>query len=88
MRLLLAALLVPVLCVPVAAKKRPRPTASHARSIERARAERDKARAEADRAEAELAEVRSGQLTKPAEPDRDFPTQQAEDSERPPSARR
>jgi hypothetical protein len=60
----------------------------HARSIDKVRADRDRAQKEAVRAEAELAEVRTGHLTQPAEPDRDFATQQAEDSERPPAARR
>jgi hypothetical protein len=94
MRLFLAALLIPALCAPVSAKKPRRAKVAHTRSIDKGRsidkvrADRDRARREAEQAEVELAEVRSGHLTQPTEPERDFPTQQAEDSERPPTARR
>jgi hypothetical protein len=92
MRLLLAATLLATL-VPTSADARRKKTvdvrsAQVAEAKARLAREQKRERDERARAEAELAEVRSGNLSHPSEPDRDFPTQQLDDKEVPPSARR
>ena len=54
-----------------------------ASALARKRADNERSRRENERAEAELAEIRSGQLREQPQ-ERDFPTQQSDDAERPP----
>jgi len=88
MRTLLVAVAVLLTVPSVAEGKRKKSASTVAVSAKQKQlAEHRKAQAEADRAEAELKEVRSGQLKQEPE-ERLWDTQQSDDAEKPPVARR